>query len=144
MATMQVNRLSALTPSTITPVTTAETVVLTSAPYTYDMPNPFVGTEHAGTGQGVRINGVVYFSNTGASTTSQIVRVRQGGLTGTIIGGISFSQNVTAAGNAVIAYDEIDTSRFAAGGGVYVVTVQAVAATGNPTVQEATMCIQGA
>lgn len=142
MATFQANRLS---PASVTPVTNAETVVLTSAPYTYDEPNPFLGLEHAaqGPGQGVRINGIVNYSTTGTGTTQVTIRVRQGSLTGPVVGA-AVTTTVTAATPATIPFDEIDFTRFAAGGGVYVVTATAGGATGNPTIPEATMCIQGA
>jgi hypothetical protein len=138
----QVNKLS---PGSVTPVTTAETVVLTSLPYVYDNPNPYVGGEHSGGGQGVRINGIIYYSATATGTTAVTVRVRQGGLTGPVVGQAIIAA-VTASATAVIAYDEVDTSRYPAqaGGGVYVVTVVTNGATANPSIAEATLCLTGA
>jgi hypothetical protein len=139
---MSGNQYNRLSPASVSPVTTAETVVLTSAGYVYDNPNPYVGGEHVGSGQGVRINGIVYFSTTAAGTTAITVRVRQGSLAGALVGA-QITQSVTANTAAVIAFDEIDFSRFPAaeGGGVYVVTVQGVASTGNPGIAEATMVL---
>lgn len=131
-----------------TVVTTAETVVLTTAPYVYDMPNPFVGGEHAGAGQGVTINGLVNIAPIGAGTTLGTVRVRQGNLTGPVVGGAagSITQSLVAGNSAEITYAALDTSRWCAqnGGGVYVVTIQMTGATGNSTVQPVTCDVMGA
>lgn len=131
-----------------TVVTTAETVVITTNPYVYDEPNPFVGGEHVGSGQGVTISGIINVVPVGTAATSATVRVRQGSIAGPIVGGAAGSiVQTVAAGNSIeITYEAVDTSRFCAqsGGGVYVVTIQFTAATGNSTIQPVTVDVEGA
>jgi hypothetical protein len=125
-----------------TPASAVETVIMTSLVYTYDNPNPFVGLEHAGGGQGVRISGQISITP-GASTTAGVVRVRQGGLAGTQVGN-TITVPLTAAVPNSIPYDQIDNTRYPAGGGVYVVTLSTTAATGVGSVTECTMTCDGA
>jgi hypothetical protein len=127
-----------------TVVTTAETVVLTCAPFTYDFPNPYVGAEHSGAGQGVTVKGIVNVAPAGTGATAATVRVRQGSVTGTVVGA-SLAQTVAAGNSTELTYWAQDTSRFAAqaGGGVYVVTVQFTGATGNSTVTYAAADVGG-
>lgn len=143
MAIKQINRLS---PATVTVVTVAETVVLTSAPYYYDQPNPFVGGEHAGAGQGVSISGEMNISALGGSTTGATIRVRQGSIAGPVVGQPLTPRVVAADVTDTLFYETEDLTRYPAqaGGGIYVVTIQFTAAAGNATINEATMEIQGA
>lgn len=126
-------------------VNATETVILTTNAYTYDYPNPFVGGEHAGPGQGVTISGVVNVNPVGTAGTAATIRVRQGSIAGPVVG-VAEPETV-AAGNAyAIPYEALDSSRFAAqsGGGVWVVTIQFTAATANSTVINVTADVEGA
>lgn len=122
--------------------TTTETAVITTPAYTYDEPNPFVGGEHSGAGQGVSISGVININPVGAGATSVVVRVRQGTVTGTIVSTIT--QTVTAASSLELTFEGVDTTRFPASGGVYVVSLQFGAATGNSTVTYTAVDVEGA
>lgn len=141
MADKIVQRLSPGGPIA-TPASAAETVIMTSLPYTYDNPNPYVGGEHQGTGQGVRISGQISITP-GTATTAGVVRIRQGALAGTQVGN-SITVPLAAGVPNSIPYDQIDTSRYPAGGGVYVVTLSTTAATGAGSVTECTMTCDGA
>lgn len=125
----------------------AETALMTTSPYVYDNPNPFVGGEHAGTGQGVTISGMFNLT-VGTTATTVTVRVRQGTIAGPIVGGAGATlvQTVVAGNNVLIPFEFLDTTRFPAqsGGAVYVVTAQMGAATGNSTVQPITTDVMGA
>lgn len=131
-----------------TVVTTAETVVMTTPAYVYDEANPFVGGEHQGAGQGVTVSGIINVTPVGTGATSATVRVRQGSISGPIVGGAAgtITQNVVAGNSLEITYEAVDTSRFCAqsGGGVYVVTIQFTGATGNSTIQPVTVDVEGA
>lgn len=142
-----VNKISQSNTSAQTLTTTAETIVLTGNAYYYDYPNPFVGAEHSGTGQGVTISGVLAVLP-GTASTFATVRCRQGSITGPEVGGASghWTVPVTAGNNIPIPFEFLDTTRFPAqvGGGVYVITVQMTAATANSTVQPIVVDIEGA
>lgn len=95
------------------PAASAETVIYTT---------PAV---QAGAGVGaVGISGTVNITP-GTSTTAIIIRIRQGSLTGALVG-VSPSHTVAAAAPQSISYGAADTSSFIeqSGGGVYVVTAQ--------------------
>lgn len=141
MATKQINLSAGSTPL----VTTAETVIITGTPYTYDNPNPYVGGEHVGSGQGVSINGIVNVT-TGAGANLITIRVRYSTVGGAVVGGAgaTITHTVAAATAYALPYSFEDLTRFAASGGIYVLTVQQGAASGNGAVQPATMEIMGA
>lgn len=141
MASKLVQRLSPGGP-VVTPASAVETVIMTSGIYTYDNPNPFVGGEHVGGGQGVRISGQISITP-GATTTAGVVRVRQVGLAGTAVGNPITVPLAAGVANS-IPYDQIDGSRYPAGGGVYVVTLSTTAATAVGSVTECTMTCDGA
>lgn len=130
--------------TTTTVVTTAETVAVTCTPFLYDFPNPFVGGEHSGAGQGVTVKGIVNINPAGAGSTLVTVRVRQGNLTGPVVGD-PITQTIAATNQAEVTYYALDTSRFCAanGGGTYVVTVQMTGATGNSTIAYASAEVGG-
>ena len=140
-----VNKIAQQITGSLAVVNATETVILTTNAYTYDYPNVFVGTEHAGSGQGVTISGVVDVNPVGTAGTAATIRVRQGSISGTVVG-VAEVETV-AAGNAyAIPYEALDTTRWAAqaGGGVWVVTIQFTAATANSTVVNVTADIEGA
>jgi hypothetical protein len=95
------------------PGAAAETVVYTT---------PAIQSGVAGSPVG--ITGTVNLSP-GTSATQAIIRVRQGGLAGTLVGG-SPVHTVAAGAAQSISFGVTDTSGWTeqAGGGVYVVTVQ--------------------
>jgi len=138
------NKIAQQNSGSQTVVTTAETTVVTTPAYVYDYPNPFVGGEHAGAGQGVTVSGVLNVNPAGTAATAVTVRVRQGTITGTIVS--TELQSVVAGNSQEVTYEGVDTSRWCAqaGGGVYVVTVQFTAATGNSTITLATVDVEGA
>ena len=140
-----VNKIAQEVAGPVTAVTTAETVLITSNPYVYDYPNPFVGGEHSGPGQGVTISGTVDVTAAGTAASLVTIRVRQGSITGAVVGGAQ-TDVVTAGPGPVIPYEAVDTSRWCAqaGGGVYVVTAQVSSATTNSTFGPITVDIEGA
>lgn len=140
-----VNKIAQQITGSQTVVNANETVILTTNPYTYDQPNPFVGTEHTGGGQGVTVSGVVDVNPVGTAGTAATIRVRQGSISGAVVG-VAEPMTV-AAGNAyAIPYEALDSTRWAAqsGGGVWVITIQFTAATANSTVINVTADVEGA
>lgn len=130
----------------VTLVNAAETAVIVTSPYVYDYPNPFVGGEHAGSGPGVSISGVINVTTIGLNATNIFVKVRQGnGVGGTIVQNYTYNVSVGAGSTYDVAYDLPDTSRWCAqtGGGIYTVTVQINNATANSTVGMASANVQG-
>jgi hypothetical protein len=110
-------------PATVTPVTTAETIVLTL---------PFTGQGTAR--EGNLITGVINYTQ-GTAGTAVTVRVRAGAtVTGTLIGAADV-HTVAAAALAQIPFAALDLATFPAGN-QYVVTVQATSASGNPSVTD--------
>jgi hypothetical protein len=110
-------------PATVTPVTTAETIVLTL---------PFTGQGTAR--EGNLITGVINYTQ-GTAGTAVTVRVRAGAtVTGTLIG-VADVHTVAAAALAQIPFAALDLATFPAGN-QYVVTVQATSASGNPSVTD--------
>lgn len=117
--------------SGITLVTTAETVLTTTAQRPVNAP--------ASIGQ--YISGVINVT-AGAGTTAFVVRVRAGnGLSGAVIGGPE-TVAATASVNANVAYAQMD---FTLSGNVqYTVTIQQTGATGNGTVNFVSLAEQTA
>ena len=138
MADKIFNRVTAVP----TPASAVETVIITGAPYVYDQPNSFVGGEHSGAGNGVKLSGIINITP-GATTTAGVVRIRQGSLAGPIVG-LAQTSALAAGVPQTIAYDEYDTTRYPAGGGIYVVTLSTTAASAVGTVNVATLATDGA
>lgn len=132
---------SRLSPSTVTVVTTAETVVATMPAIVYDL--PAATTSGGGGGQGVTITASVNATNSAATTTATL-RVRQGTLTGPIVG-VGLVMPATASVAQEFFIEEFDNSRVPAqsGGVVYVVTIQYAGASGNSTVNECVVDVAG-
>jgi hypothetical protein len=129
------SRYTVMVTSPVTITTTTETVVATAPAFSYNNP----GTS------GVSISGVINLTM-GTAGTGSIIRVRQGSLTGPIVGvSGGTTQTEAAAAVANIPFEVEDTSGFyQAANSIYVVTVQPVAATGNSTVNQATIEVAGA
>lgn len=132
---------SRLSPSTVTVVTTAETVVATMPAIVYDL--PAATSSGAGAGQGVTITASINATNSAATTTATL-RVRQGTLTGPIVG-VGLVQPATPSVAQEFFIEEFDSSRVPAqsGGVVYVVTIQYAGASGNSTVNECVVDVAG-
>lgn len=139
MSTNQVTPIN-----TAVPTAAAETVIATTAAYSYDFPNPFVGGEHSGSGGGINISGSLGFSNVGTSTTAIVVRVRQGTIAGPIVQA-ALTKPVTAGTADTVSFDFIDTSRAAAqsGGVVYVLTVASTGLTVAGSVASGSLVVEG-
>lgn len=132
---------SRLSPSTVTVVTTAETVVATMPAIVYDL--PAATSSGAGAGQGVTVTASINATNSAATTTATL-RVRQGTLTGPIVG-VGLVQPATPSVAQEFFIEEFDNSRVPAqsGGVVYVVTIQYAGASGNSTVNECVVDVAG-
>lgn len=132
--------VSKLSPGTVTVTTTAETTCGTVGPVVYDLPN--TGTATSG-GQGVTVSAVINSTN-GAGVTAATLRVRQGGLTGPVVG-VAQGTIATPSVAQTFTIDELDTSRVSAqsGGLTYFVTIQFTGATGNATINECVISAQG-
>lgn len=104
------------------PATNVETVVYTTPAFQ-------VGPGYNAVG----IQGTVNITP-GVGATAVVIRVRQGGLTGPVVG-FAPSHTVAAGSPQSITFGATDVSTFLeqAGGGTYVVTVQQTGATGNGT-----------
>lgn len=113
--------------------TTTETVLATIG--------PFNENEGADWSQGITFDGNINLTP-GTATTSATVRIRRGGLTGTLIG-VAQSQGVTAAVPANIPIAELDPTLIQVGVS-YVVTIQQTAATANGTVNRVVFSCQDA
>jgi hypothetical protein len=104
------------------PGTSAETVIYTT---------PAIQTG-AGMGPiGIRVTTSI---TPGTGTTAIVLRVRQGGLTGPIVGP-AFTHTVAAGAVQTMTFATTDNTTFTeqAGGGSYVVTAQQTGGTGNGT-----------
>lgn len=108
-------------------VTTAETVIATLTPFNVDNP----------AGEGVLIQGDVNVSP-GTAATQIVLRVRQGGLTGTLVG-VAMPNSVAATNTYNIGSTWLDASALALldTGLTYVLTAQQTSATANGTVNAA-------
>lgn len=108
-------------------VTTAETVVGTFTIPPLNNPG----------GQGVLLSAFVVIT-TGAAATSITTRIRQGSLTGPVVGAPAAAAVVAATANQCGANSALDGTTDYPVGQTYVVTVQQGAATGNGTMQYVT------
>lgn len=108
-------------------VTTAETVV-----GTFTVP-PLANPG----GQGLMLSCFVILT-TGAAATSITTRIRQGSLTGPVLGAPAAAAAVAATANQCGANSALDGTTEYPNGQTYVVTVQQGAATGNGTMQYVT------
>lgn len=106
-------------------VTTAETVVAATPPF----------SSEGLSSQGVRVHGVINLLG-GTGNTNMLVRVRQTDINGSVVGNGASNDSVGAGTVRSIPFAVVDTNP-PNGTCVYVVTVQAVAATGNGTVNRA-------
>lgn len=113
----------------ITLVTTAETVVAVAPPF----------SSEGLSSQGVRIHGVINLLG-GTGNTNMLVRVRQTDINGSVVGNGASNDSVGAGTVRSIPYSVLDTNP-PVGTLVYVVTVQAVAASGNGTVNRASLTV---
>lgn len=132
---------SRLSPSTVTVVTTAETVVATMPAIVYDLPQPTSGGGAGG--QGVTITASINATNSAASTTATL-RVRQGSISGPVVGA-ALTQPATPSVAQEFFIEEFDNSRVPAqsGGVQYVVTIQYAGSSGNATVNECVVDVAG-
>ena len=105
-------------------VTTTETTILSLGPFTEN-------EGQSDTAQGYLIAGSYNYTS-GAGATALTTRVRQGSITGTMVG-VARQTNVVAGNSADIPFIEQDPT-FNAIGAIYVVTVQQVGATANGVV----------
>lgn len=120
----------------------AETTIASTPTYQYDFPNPYVGGEHAGSGQGVAITGVLAFSNVGTGTTAVVVRCRQGGLTGPLVQA-AITKPVTAGTADDVPFAFIDQSRAPASGVQYFITVASTGLTVAGSVASGAVIVEG-
>lgn len=126
------------------PTAAAETTIANSAAFQYDYPNPYVGGEHSGSGQGVVISGQLAFSNVGTGTTAVVVRCRQGSITGSIVQA-AITKPVTAGSADTVPFSFIDQSRVSAqaGGVQYFITVASTGLTVAGSVASGTLIVEG-
>lgn len=126
------------------PTAAAETTIANTAPFQYDFPNPFVGGEHSGPGQGVVISGQLALSNVGTGTTALVIRCRQGSLTGPIVQA-AITKPVAAGTADTVPYEFIDQSRASAqaGGIQYFITVASTGLTVAGSVASGTLIVEG-
>jgi hypothetical protein len=117
----------------ITLVTTTETVVARSTMYGVNSPG----------GQGICISGVVNVTG-GTGNTNMLLRVRQPDINGSVVGSNGAQNDSMGAGTIrSLAYEVLDTND-PVGVVTYVVTLQQVAATGNGTVNRASISLEAA
>lgn len=137
---MPVKLSSRLSPGTVTVTTTAETTVASVGPFVYDLP---VGGAQSNPGQGVTITASINATNSAATTTATL-RVRQGSITGPIVG-VGLVMPATPSVAQEFFIEEFDTSRVPAqsGGVTYFVTIQYAGASGNSTVNECIVDVAG-
>jgi len=102
----------------------AETVVYTT---------PAVQIGPVGVPNPIDISGSINLT-AGTGTTAVVIRCRQGGLTGPLVG-VALTHTLAAAALASISFGFTDTTTFLeqAGGGQYVITVQQTGGTGAGT-----------
>lgn len=134
------NVLSSATTANTTIVTTAETTVCSVGPFTYDLP---VTGPQSNPGQGVTINASVNITAS-AAATSATLRVRQGSITGPIVG-VGTVTPATASVAQNFTTEVLDVSRVPAqsGGVTYFVTVQFAGSSGNATVNAVEVDVRG-
>lgn len=128
---MSVRRFSAYGEVDTTLVTVAETVVAT-----------VLGTSTSQQGQSVGIRGKANIT-LGASTTAVVTRIRRDSVAGTVVGEVQTEQIATAAGSTEdheIYREESAPGEFA--GRTYVMTVSQTAASGNGTVNNASIEVE--
>jgi hypothetical protein len=133
-------KLSSATIANATIVTTAETTVCSVGPYTYDLP---VTGAQSNPGQGVTISASVNITASAAATTATL-RVRQGSITGPIVG-VGEVTPATASVAQDFSIEVLDVSRVPAqsGGVTYFVTVQFAGSSGNSTVNAVEVDVDG-
>jgi len=110
---------------------TTETVVGTCSAFSIANPG----------GQGIRVSGVVNFTQ-GTAGTGVNVRVRRDNLTGTQVGETQL-HTLAAGASGNLPFDQVD-ALLSATNQVYVVTLQAVAATAVGTANSWTIAAQAA
>lgn len=120
--------------SPVTVVTTGETAVLTSPAVSDDLAS--------NTTTGVDINGFLNVT-AGTAATLATIRIRQGsGITGTVVYQ-SEPFTVAAGSEYQVPYEGQDVSGFSGGAAAqYTVTIQMTAATGNSTVNSASINVK--
>lgn len=130
------------TNSGVTLVTTAETAAVTSSPVSYNQPG----------GQGLGVHGYVNVT-AGAGTTAIVVTVRKGAGTGGQTLASSDTDTLAAGGSESIYYEFVDTTPTptpagdvqgadVAGTNRYTVTVSQTGATGNGTINHASIGVR--
>jgi hypothetical protein len=109
-------------------ITTAETVAVNTPNISYNN----------AMGSGLSISGTVNVL-AGAGVTGITLRVKQGGISGGLLGNPTL--NTIPAGNTeTLVFDVVDLSNYAsAPGSFYTVTALATGATGNSTINQATI-----
>jgi hypothetical protein len=125
---MGVRKMSTYQETDTTLVTTAETVVATLTGVSTNQPNQQVGLR--GT----------YNITLGAATTALVTRIRRDSVSGTVVGEVQTEQIFSAAGSTEdheIYREDAGAGEFS--GRTYVVTVSQTAATGNGTVNNASL-----
>jgi hypothetical protein len=125
--------LHAVAASAVTLVTTAETLLGTIGPFNENQAADF--------SQGIAFDGNINVTP-GTGATAVTVRVRRGGLAGTLIG-VAQAQGVTAAVAANVPIAELDPTLVQVGVS-YAVTIQQTAASANGTVNRVVFCCQDA
>jgi hypothetical protein len=119
--------------SAVTVPTTTETVLATLGPFNENMAGEFA--------QGVACDGNINLT-AGTGATAVTMRIRRGGLTGTLIG-VASVQTVTAGNVVNIPIAELDPTLVQVGV-TYVVTLQQTAASANGTVNRVVFSCQDA
>lgn len=120
------NEYALTMPGPVTLTLNTETVIATSASLSVNNPG----------GQGLNVNGFVEITP-GASATAFTVRIRQGSLTGPVVG--TTTNGATPAYAESIPYSFNDSTL--SGNVVYVLTAQQTAATGNGSCGPASMSV---
>lgn len=125
--------MHAVTVLSATPVvTTAETAAATSTAFSVNDPG----------GQGVRVSGAVNVT-TGVGCTGLTIRVCRGGAAGGPLVGNALPVTIGASASVSVPFDVVDP-QLQAQAQQYTVTVQQAGATGNATVNQATICCEAA
>lgn len=104
----------------VAPVTTTETVILTINIPSENQP---LGSD------GIYLSGTVG-GTAGAGTTAVGIRIRQGTVTGAVVGNV-YTEPVTASALFTIGFDVLDPTTSYPAGNTYVVTATQTGATGN-------------
>lgn len=117
--------------STVTVTTTSETTVLTSAAISDDLASAIT--------TGVKVNGFINVT-AGTAATLATIRVREGSGTGGTLVYETEPFTVAAGSEYQVPYEALDATGFASGAGAqWTVTIQFTAATGNSTVNGASI-----